>query len=684
MQKSSNRRLAAKPRISLACLSVIAVFASVGMAHGQTNNWVWQAGGTNNWGTAGNWTLDPTGASGSFNYAIGADTVNTPPYAYTEISSGNYSGGSITSAVGLKISGGSLTLNDGPSSITGNLNIAGGTLNNYGFANLNVSSMTFSAGTLSGIGFSSVNVAGAFNNTAAAGVFLTNEAFLNLNGTSTWSNASSLINSAGGLGVGGTLTFNGAGFVYGGYFTNTGTVYMSAASATGGYYGIESSNFYNSGTIVDNGSDRVDLYADDVVNNYGTITTTAQGIGADGFRKSLNVDTAFYLFNYGTIQALGDNTSVTVEGDSSITNSSLLKADGMNALLDIETGGSLYNQGTISVSGKGATGQFDTFDVENSGTISIDNQASGVQAGPYFNNLSSGKLQITGGASFSKSAFGQFENAGLISLDNGSFEDHGLGVTNDASGKIVLANGSTMVQDSTGDGYTAWSNAGSIQIKTGSSLTVNNQLAQNTGSVSIDSTSSATFASGYTQTGSTSSTTVKGRLNAGGDIVLGTGVAGDGGLLTGNGTINGNVVNNSGTVAPGDPQILSIVGDYTQGAHGVLDLSIAGTAGAGLPHGFDQLDVTGNVFLDGTIDLSFLNGYAPVYGTSFDLLNFTGTFGMGSSLTIIDLTNPAQKFILTTSGGKLFATAATPEPSSVLVVGLGAAGLLLRRRSKMA
>ena len=95
-----------------------------------------------------------------------------------------------------------------------------------------------------------------------------------------------------------------------------------------------------------------------------------------------------------------------------------------------------------------------------------------------------------------------------------------------------------------------------------------------------------------------------------------------GATLGGVGLITCNVINNGGTVAPGDPQTLRIGGDYTQEAGGNLQIDIEGTG----PSAYDILLVIGKVtVLAGSeLTLDFLNGFVPVAGDTFDFLQAGG------------------------------------------------------------
>src|SRR4029079_1270166 len=102
----------------------------------------------------------------------------------------------------------------------------------------------------------------------------------------------------------------------------------------------------------------------------------------------------------------------------------------------------------------------------------------------------------------------------------------------------------------------------------------------------------------------------------------GTVNVGAAGTLSGTGTIQGNVDNVAGTVSPGaSPGMLTITGNYTQGASGVLNMEIGGL-GAGKD--YDQLRVGGGTTLAGTLNTALINGFVPVSGQSFTLIQSTG------------------------------------------------------------
>jgi hypothetical protein len=103
-----------------------------------------------------------------------------------------------------------------------------------------------------------------------------------------------------------------------------------------------------------------------------------------------------------------------------------------------------------------------------------------------------------------------------------------------------------------------------------------------------------------------------------------------GGTLSGGGTINGNVTN-AGTINVGSqPGTLTINGNFTQTSAGVTNVQIGGTS-AGT--GYDQLVISGATSLNGVLNVSLINSFAPVVGQSFQILSFSSRSGTFSSVT---------------------------------------------------
>lgn len=120
-----------------------------------------------------------------------------------------------------------------------------------------------------------------------------------------------------------------------------------------------------------------------------------------------------------------------------------------------------------------------------------------------------------------------------------------------------------------------------------------------------------------------------GTISATGMITLSSSVSpGNEGVLSGVGALIGDLLNTNGMVRPGGNGsigTITLLGDYTQGSTGALDIEIMGT-GAGQ---FDVLNATGDVALDGLLNVSYLSAFQPSVGDFFNVLTsstLSGTF----------------------------------------------------------
>jgi hypothetical protein len=94
-----------------------------------------------------------------------------------------------------------------------------------------------------------------------------------------------------------------------------------------------------------------------------------------------------------------------------------------------------------------------------------------------------------------------------------------------------------------------------------------------------------------------------------------------GGTLTAE-IVGFDLTNSGGTIAPGNSAgATEILGDLTITA-GVLEIELGGTVAASE---FDQLIISGDAMLNGTLDVSLLGGYTLDPAVSFEILNIAGT-----------------------------------------------------------
>ena len=168
-------------------------------------------------------------------------------------------------------------------------------------------------------------------------------------------------------------------------------------------------------------------------------------------------------------------------------------------------------------------------------------------------------------------------------------------------------------------------NKGTVQALNGGRILLSGPFT-NTGGVTAGVGSTVRLLSGtYLQTAGET------RL-VGGTLTAST-VSIQGGVLSGFGTVSGNLIN-AALVDLGAPTgTLQVTGTYQQTTAGTLKVGLGGLA-AGQ---FDRLQITGTATLGGTLDVELVGGFLPVVGNTFDILTFAsrvGDFGTISGLTL--------------------------------------------------
>ncbi len=86
-----------------------------------------------------------------------------------------------------------------------------------------------------------------------------------------------------------------------------------------------------------------------------------------------------------------------------------------------------------------------------------------------------------------------------------------------------------------------------------------------------------------------------------------------------------------GTYSPGLSPTSQIVGSIGLAESGTLLMEIGGTSPGS---GYDQVLASGALTLDGTLEVSLLNGFAPTSGQSFNLFDWTSVSGAFDTLTL--------------------------------------------------
>ncbi|MHC5540526.1 beta strand repeat-containing protein, partial [Singulisphaera rosea] len=321
---------------------------------------------------------------------------------------------------------------------------------------------------------------------------------------------------------------------------------------------------------------------------------------------------------------------VTLSTDVLTINGTLQGTDNyvVSGPLTMNVGSGLTTSGTVDVGGLftwGIFGLLQDVTVNAHGGLSMEEDGNRQFHDATVNNF--------GNADFSA------PNFSYVGMFGGSFHNEATGILNfggaepyfsisgpgaDGS-QTSFVNDGTMIQDATVGTVFEMPvvNTGTINVLQGTLA----MSAANFGTVTV--ASGAFLNSGsYTQT--TGATILQGGELDGGPFTI------DGGVLVGTGTIVGNVVN-SGELIPGGAGtagLLTIQGNYTQGATGAFDVSLGGLA-AGTQ--YSRLVVSGSATLDGTLNVGLTNGLLLDVGNTFQVVSagsLSGTFSTAHGLTL--------------------------------------------------
>jgi hypothetical protein len=348
-------------------------------------------------------------------------------------------------------------------------------------------------------------------------------------------------------------------------------------------------------------------------------------------------------WDLGRVPGLGDDVVITIPGIT-ITHASA-QADAIQSLTSqafislsagsLTIGGASAINATLTIAGATVSItdrvtvqnlELDSGTLTGAGAVTITESftwTGGTMSGPVSTNLAAGSTFTISGAADKVLDGWTLNLAGTTTWsDGGNLMLADNAVINNQSGALF-----SILNDQGIQGNGLFNNAGTLVKTTGTGTTTfaaGIAISNNGGMVDVES-GTLSVAGDYTQNSGGTVLAAGATLAAGGTVNI---LAG---MLSGSGTVSGDVVN-SGHIDP--LGILTIQGNCTQTAQGTLNIEIGGTT-AGTDYG--KLVVTGLATLDGTLNVELTNGYMPNVGDSFQVLIFgsrSGDFATENGLNI--------------------------------------------------
>jgi MYXO-CTERM domain-containing protein len=289
-------------------------------------------------------------------------------------------------------------------------------------------------------------------------------------------------------------------------------------------------------------------------------------------------------------------------------------ASGSSGTATVTGSGSTWTNGQLYV-GRSGSG---TLNISSGGTVTSTTARIGFQA--------TGGVTLTGSSTFTSTStlFVGEQATGTLSVQSGSM----LNTVTTNIGSSTGSNGTVTV---TGSGST-WNNTGSAYVGGTSSV------AGNQGTLNVNSSGNVTVGSTLRTWGLGTINLTSGKLKTGTlNIAQGT-FSQTGGQLVAT-TVTGNLNRAGGTLTPGDTAaagLTSISSSYTQQGGATLTMELGGTSTSQ----FDRVAIGGSVTLAGTLNVTLINGFMPMWGNSFQLLTaVSGRTGTFATVNLPTLTN---------------------------------------------
>ena len=293
--------------------------------------------------------------------------------------------------------------------------------------------------------------------------------------------------------------------------------------------------------------------------------------------------------------SIASNQTVTLSSSATVTDLSMAAGSALEGIGDITVTGS-FAATDIRLTGPGMV------NIPTGGVLKFVTGGLGANTvGRVINNF--GTVYWSGGSLVLAAHFNNNVGASFYVQTNG-------GLKSDTASNPVFNNAGTIIK-SGGNGTTVvqviLDNSGTIDVQTGK-LNLGPKFLQSAGRLHL----------GGGQFEAKDSYGRKSPLDL------------KSGKLTGSGSVDADVIN-SGLIAPGNsPGLITINGNYTQTASGILDMEIGGLL-AGTQH--DQMIVNGSASLAGTLNIVKYNNFLPNAGDNFQLMTYYGLMGQFTNET---------------------------------------------------
>ena len=357
---------------------------------------------------------------------------------------------------------------------------------------------------------------------------------------------------------------------------------------------------------------------------------------------------------FGSAYTLGTNQHVILASRGNVSAGALLTLDGGT----INSTSQFFNSGTTVV-GAGSQLSVDTLDNFSTGRLVIGPNSS-VQLNTTSVEANVGEIQLAGGSATFEFAGTNYTNLGLIRGD-GTFSGN---LTNDAAGEIRTSFGERIRVTGTNG-----ANAGQLNLQ-GGTLEFDNPLTNgatgdilgrgtlDVGGSGLVNEGDLVLSNGQTDIFGDVANQTTGRVIVSGnaDVTFWDDVSDSGTLFNvstgssatffgtaGFGVSGGGDVFFEADITPGSsPGLETFGGNVHLGVLANLEIEIEGTSKGSQ---YDSLDISGLADLGGSLEISFLNGFLPSAGDTFEIITASSVSDTFDALVLPSLPGDLLWFV---------------------------------------